>query len=88
MEDIQQYYAVARANNERIHIKDAEVNGDYVCIECNEEMRVRKGAVRAHHFSHAPSDKPCKYRLSHIVKESKWLSKLIHKNEDIRDIMW
>lgn len=39
-------------NNQRVYIEETKSNQNYYCPYCGEELIVRKGDVRVHHFAH------------------------------------
>lgn len=44
--------ALNNNNKERVSIKDALINEKYFCPLCKEELILKKGLIRCHHFAH------------------------------------
>ena len=43
------------ADGKRVHIDQTHVKEKYFCPSCGEELIMRKGEIRAHHFAHKPN---------------------------------
>lgn len=45
-------------NKHRVHINETHAKENYFCPECGEELILKKGEIRQHHFAHR-KDSPC-----------------------------
>lgn len=73
--------AFIKGTNEYIYPKIASKENKYECPSCHNDLIVKKGSVRVHHFAHRRSDNPCNYYSgpseSDIHKDAKILLKTL-----------
>lgn len=73
--------AYIKGTNEYIYPKIATKENKYECPSCRDELIIKKGSVRIHHFAHCRSDDPCNYYSrpseSDMHKDAKILLKIL-----------
>lgn len=71
-------------NNKRVHIDDAKRDEKYYCHTCGEELCLKKGNIKMHHFSHRP-DSNCDDRWHYDMSEWHllWQSQFPIDNQEI-----
>ena len=73
--------AINKLTNKYEYPKIAEKNNKYMCPDCKNDVILKKGNIRIHHFAHYKSDNPCMYYErpgeSEIHKDAKMALKTI-----------
>jgi len=75
------------ATNEYEYPRIANKKNKYKCPDCNKDLILKKGMIKAHHFSHYKSDNPCNYyghpTESQIHKDAKMAMKNLLDNKRV-----
>lgn len=73
--------ALHKVTGEYVYPKIAKKYDTYICPECNKDLLLKQGTIRAHHFAHCKSYSPCYYydkpSEAQVHKDAKMLMKLL-----------
>ena len=70
-------------NNERVHIDDAIRGKEYFCPTCGEELCLKKGNIKAHHFSHINTSNCDEWHYDMSEWDSLWQNQFPVENQEI-----
>jgi hypothetical protein len=78
--------ALNKISLEYIHPSMANKNDEYICPDCDNDLIIKKGDIRKHHFAHKRDDSKCTYynhpTESQIHKDAKMLLKSLFENKN------
>ena len=77
------FFAIDK-NGERVHINDVLDDETYFCPSCGEELALKKGSIKLHHFSHK-SNSLCNDAWHYDMSEwhSEWQNKFPKQYQEI-----
>ena len=77
--------AINKQTKQYTHPSKANKQDEFICIDCGNEVIIRQGKIRVHHFAHCKEDSKCNFysspNESQIHKNAKLLLKYILENK-------
>jgi hypothetical protein len=77
--------AINKQTNQYTHPSNANKQNEFICIDCGNDVIIRQGKIRVHHFAHRKEDIKCNFysspNESQIHKNAKLLLKYILENK-------
>ncbi len=70
-------------NNKRIHIDDTNKNEKYYCQTCGEELCLKKGNIKMHHFSHKFNTNCDNWHYDMSEWHSSWQNQFPIENQEV-----
>ena len=59
MADLLRLGALNKLTKQYIHPDHVNKNDEYICIDCGNDVNIRMGNIRIHHFAHYKQDSAC-----------------------------
>ena len=87
MTDLIKLGAINKKTNKYTHPLQANKYDEFKCIDCGNDVIIRQGKIRVHHFAHCKEDSKCDFynkpNETQIHKNAKLLLKYILENKKV-----